>query len=156
MKKEPAISLLLKSALLDPSHKNLRIIAGDIVKELCFLPLAIDQAGAAIAGGLCPIEEYLSIYYQHHQVLLEGAVFKGASNYGHSVYGTWDVTFTEMVARAAGEHDPLVAQAASMAIFLLQIFSFFHCEGITEEIFRQAAEAPRQATDNDLITLDNA
>src|ERR1700733_10828187 len=49
MEEEDAISLLLKAAFLDDTSEELRQASMPIVKELCFLPLAVDQAGAAIA-----------------------------------------------------------------------------------------------------------
>jgi tetratricopeptide (TPR) repeat protein len=156
MEKESAVSLLLKSAFLDSSDNDLRVTSQEIVKELCSLPLAVDQAGAAIASGLCDIGEYLEMYRQHRQRLLDDPTFKGASNYGRAVYGTWDVSFVEIVARAAKEHDPLVAQGAAMAIFLLQTFSFLHCEGISEEIFCRAAEASKQNMGDSHIALGSA
>src|ERR1700729_2134221 len=53
MNQQDAISLLLKSAWLDESSPELRQAAAPIVNALCFLPLAIDQAGAAIRSGPC-------------------------------------------------------------------------------------------------------
>jgi hypothetical protein len=54
-----AISLLLKAAFVDDASDELRQALKLIVTELCFLPLAVDQAGAAIATGLC---DYLQMY----------------------------------------------------------------------------------------------
>src|ERR1700731_4476948 len=48
LEEEDAISLLLKAAYLDDTSEELRQASMPIVKELCFLPLAVDQAGAAI------------------------------------------------------------------------------------------------------------
>lgn len=152
MDKESSISLLLNSALLDPYNEELREESEKIAKELWFLPLAVDQAGAAIASGFCSIWQYREMYRQHHQVLLEDdAQFKGASNYGRAVYGTWDVSFDAIKARIARQPNSDEAQVASMAIFILQIFSFFHHEGVTEEIFCQAAE---NRNNDDIITKD--
>jgi Tetratricopeptide repeat len=152
MEKESAISLLLS---LDSSNIDLRTTAEKIVAELCFLPLAVDQAGAAIASGLCHIGEFLGMYHQHHQRFLDDSTFKGASDYGHAVYGTWDVSFTEIQARAAELANSVEAQAAATAIFILQMFSFLHFEGITEEIFHQAAEASSMTTSNSDIALND-
>jgi tetratricopeptide (TPR) repeat protein len=142
----------LKCASLDTSNIDLRTTAEKIVTELWFLPLAVDQAGAAITSGLCDIGEYLEMYHQHHQRLLDDSTFEGASNYGKAVYGTWDVSFTEISARADREINSYEAKAAAMAIFILQIFSFFHFQGISEEIFRRAAQ--NTAGDNDATLGD--
>jgi hypothetical protein len=70
------------------------------VDELYGLPLAVDQAGAAIASGLCQIGEYFEMHCRHHQILLDDPTFKSASNYGQAVYEEWDVSFTEIASRA--------------------------------------------------------
>jgi hypothetical protein len=157
MEKESAILLLLKSAFLDSSDSNLQAMAEKIVDKLHCLPLAVDQAGAAIAGGLCRIGEYLGMYCRHHQILLDDPTFKGASDYGRAVYGTWDVSFTEIASRADQNPHSVEAQAAAMAIFTIQMFSFFHFQGITEEIFQQAAVAQTKigALDDQVASLSS-
>src|SRR5580698_4788765 len=65
MDEEEAISLLLKAAFLDVSSDELREVSRPIVKELRSLPLAVDQAGAAIASGFCNIHNYLQMYTKH-------------------------------------------------------------------------------------------
>src|SRR3984893_19134796 len=62
MVEEDAISLLLKAASLDNTSEKLRQASKPIVKELCFLPLAVDQAGAAIACDLCDMNDSLQMY----------------------------------------------------------------------------------------------
>ena len=49
MEENDAIELLLRASCLDLSSKEFQAEASKIVKELCCLPLAIDQAGAYIA-----------------------------------------------------------------------------------------------------------
>ena len=141
MDEEDAISLLLKSAFLDGSRTELREAARPIVKELLFLPLAVDQAGASIANGLCYIDDYLQTYSQHRQKLLDDPKFKGASNYDRTAYGTWNLSLTAIKAQ--------MTEAAEAAISILQIFSFFHHENITEEIMKRAAEASQTPSDDD-------
>ena len=99
MDEEDAISLLLKSASLDGSRTELREAARPIAEELLFLPLAVHQAGASIASGLCHINDYLRIYSQHRQKLLADPTFKGASNYGRTVHGTRDLSLTAINAQ---------------------------------------------------------
>ena len=141
MDEEDAISLLLKSAFLDESRTELREAAKPIVKELMFLPLAVDQAGASIASGPCYIDDYLKMYSQHRQKLLDDATFKGASNYDRTAYGTWNVSLAAIKAQKT--------DAAEAAISILQIFSFFHHENISEEILKRAAEASKTQSDDD-------
>ena len=59
--------------------------------------------------------------------------FKGASNYGLAVYGTWDISFTAIKKRRT--------RAAETAILISQIFAFCHHANIAEEIIKRAAEA---------------
>ena len=141
MDEEDAISLLLKSASLDGSRTELREAARPIVKELLFLPLAVDQAGASIANGPCHIDDYLWMYSQHRQELLDDRTFKGASNYDRTAYGTWNLSLTAIKAQ--------MTEAAEAAVSILQIFSFFHHENITEEIMKRAAEASQTPSDDD-------
>ena len=139
MEVQEAISLLLKAACLDESAESLRHASQPVVAELCCLPLAVDQAGAYIASGLCELGEYLGKYQQHHHDLLAHPSFRGASNYGQAVYGTWDLSFQAIAARAAGQENIKNVQAAKSAILLLQIFSSLHHESISKEIFQRAA-----------------
>jgi tetratricopeptide (TPR) repeat protein len=141
MEKKDAISLLLKAAFLDDTSEELRQVSKPIVRELCFLPLAVDQAGAAIACGLCDMENYLEMYSECRQTLLAHPSFEGASNYGRAVYATWEMSFLALEAKAAKGKSEVDAQAAESAIAILQTFAFFHFDGISEDIFRRAAEA---------------
>src|SRR5437016_2263106 len=146
MEKDDAISLLLKAACLDWSSNDLRRLSEPIVTELCCLPLAVDQAGAAIASGLCDICSYLQMYSKHRLTLMDYPSFQGASNYGRAVYGTWNLSFTALEAKATGKYNPKDVRAAESAILILQTFAFLHHENISEEIFLRAAEAQSRAT----------
>jgi tetratricopeptide (TPR) repeat protein len=138
MEEHDAIELLLKASLLDPDKIDFQADALEIVKELCYLPLAIDQAGAYIASGVTTIGEYLAKYSDHRKTLLSHSEFTGASKYNRSVYGTWELSYKEIQKRAESD-DSHKANAANSAMLLLQLFPFFHHEGITEEIFSYAA-----------------
>src|SRR5882762_1701473 len=133
MEEEEAVSLLLKSSLVDECCTELREAARPIVRELCCLPLALDQAGATIRSGLCNIDDYLLRYFQHRRELLTEPAFEGASNYGRAVYGTWDLSFEAI--------HVMGTRAAESAVFILQTFAFCHHEGISKEIIKRAAEA---------------
>jgi len=110
---------------LDGCSTELREAARPIVKELCYLPLALDQAGAAIRSGLCNIDDYLYRYSQHRRELLADPTFEGASNYGCAVYGTWDLSFGAIHVMSTG--------ASESAIFVLQTLAFCHHEHIAED-----------------------
>ena len=65
MQQDDAIELLLKASYLGPSSMEFQAKASEIVKELCCLPLAIDQAGSYIASGATSIGDYLAKYSEH-------------------------------------------------------------------------------------------
>jgi len=138
MEESDAIELLLKASYLDPSSMEFQAEACKIVKEFFCLPLAIDQAGAYIASGATTIGDYLGKYSDHRKTLLSHSEFTGASKYNRSVYGTWELSYKEIQKRAQSD-DPHRANAANSAMLLLNLFPFFHHEGITEEIFSYAA-----------------
>ena len=139
MEEDDAILLLLKAACLDTSKSGLKAEASRIVKELVYMPLAIDQAGAYIASGATNIRDYLSKYYQHRETLLSHSEFKGASKYNRTVYGTWELSYQEIQRRA--ESDDLdKAKAAQSAMLILGLFVFFHYDNIMKDIFSYAAQ----------------
>ena len=70
MEENDAIELLLKASFLDPCSMKFQNEASKIVKELCCLPLAIDQAGAYIGSGATSIGDYLEKYFEHTKTLL--------------------------------------------------------------------------------------
>jgi len=138
MEEADAIELLLKASFLDTHSIELQVQASKIVKELFHLPLAIDQAGAYIASGATTIGDYLAKYSEHRKTLLLSSHFTGASKYSKTVYATWELSYKEIQIRAKSD-DPHRANAANSAILLLELFPFFHYEGITEDIFLYAA-----------------
>lgn len=92
MNEDDATSLLLQWVTPDHQTADAKQRAASIVKELCYLPLAVDQAGAAIKSGLCTIVTYLPLYKSHRKRLMTFRSFNGASSYGHGVYATWELS----------------------------------------------------------------
>ena len=125
MKENDAIELLLKSSCLDTSRMDFQADALRIVKELCCLPLAIDQAGAYIACGVTSIRNYLANYFEHQKTLLSHSEFIGASKYKKTVYETWELSYKEIQQRAQSD-DCDKANSANSAMLLLELFPFFH------------------------------
>jgi tetratricopeptide (TPR) repeat protein len=133
METEDAITLILKTTgTQNLSDKPTREIAKSVVLTLGCLALAIDQAGAVIRKGLCSMEEYCEIYSRHRKELLSQKAAQGRGDYEYTVYTTWEISL-RMIEEKGGE-------AARDAIELLQIFSFLHHDGISEEIFHRAWE----------------
>ena len=139
MEEADAITLLLRASHLEPLPEHLEI-SEKIVNELCYIPLAINHAGAYIEAGKCDIDQYLKQFAVHRQALMSDTSFKGASKYNKTVYGTWDLSFKEIEKRARGCSTPEHAQAAQAAILILQICAFYHYANISKDIFRAAAE----------------
>ena len=123
MTEEQAISLLLKSAMLDESSTDFIPYSRAIVKELCYLPLAVDQAGAAIARRLCSIYDYLERYTKSRKELLALSNFQGASNYGLEVNTTFEVSHKAIRDCTSGASDLMTPQAAKIALSILGIFA---------------------------------
>ena len=138
MEERDAIGLLLKASCLKSPGSDIEIQASKIVKELFCFPLAIDQAGSYIASGATTIGDYLAKYSEHRKILLRHSEFTGASKYNKTVYETWELSYKEIQQRAKST-DSDKAKAANSAMLLLELFPFFHHEGITEEIFSYAA-----------------
>ena len=138
MKERDAIELILKASCVQLSVSDVQIQASKIVTKLFCFPLAIDQAGAYIASGATTIGDYLAKYSEHQKTLLSHSEFTGASRYNKTVYDTWELSYKEIQKRANCDNS-FMANAANSAMLLLELFPFFHHEGITEEIFSYAA-----------------
>lgn len=147
MEEEEALSLLLSATRIsDPSNET-KLQATEIIRELCCVPLAVDQAGCAIASGFYGIHEYIDIYSSHRSELLEDPSFRGASKYGKCVYGTWDISLHAIKARATESEN------AKAAIAILQTFAFLHHQNITEEIFERAADSWPETSSGEKLSL---
>jgi tetratricopeptide (TPR) repeat protein len=138
---DAAVELFIKSANLKLGNLSSaeQGYVGAIVRELCCLALAVDQAASSIATGICRIDEYLDLYKRRRLQLMDDSLFNGSSNYGHAVYTSWDISFAELEHRASASLSDSASYKA--AILILRLFSFFHFDGIHEEIFSRAAEA---------------
>ncbi|KAJ7892632.1 P-loop containing nucleoside triphosphate hydrolase protein [Mycena leptocephala] len=122
MEETDAVALLLKSAAQEPSSANEKI-AAEIVKEMCYLPLAIVQAGAFISQSGA-LDRYLDLYMKNQARLLSEKPRQTHDDYACTVYTTWQMSFNKL------------SQPAAM---FLQLCSFLHRDGISEEIFSRAA-----------------
>lgn len=137
MKEGEAIFLLSKVALIaDPSDETqarLKLI----VNELGLVPLAIHHAGTAIASGFCNEHDYLEIFRQHPLRLLVHPSFKGASQYNLNLIAAWETSLVAIEGSTVTEKDRLL----NSALHVFRIFSFFHPNGIMEDIFRRASSS---------------
>ncbi|KAJ7073847.1 P-loop containing nucleoside triphosphate hydrolase protein [Mycena amicta] len=124
-----AILLLNRAGVEIEMHENKKN-ADAIAKELHCFPLAIIQAGAFI--GKSPhlrenISKYIQLYQKNKAALLSEKPVQSSADYDGTVYTTWKMSFAQL-----SQVEPLAAQ-------FLQLCSFIHWEGITEDIFQRAS-----------------
>ncbi|KAJ7452292.1 P-loop containing nucleoside triphosphate hydrolase protein, partial [Mycena latifolia] len=134
---EEATDLLLSAARYDVTEDNNRDLGKRIVQKLHCFPLAVAQAGAFISSSRS-LQKYLNLYESTRSRIQLLDQQPPQSEYGWSVYTTWQISF-QKISRPARE--------------LLQLCSFIHHDGITEELFRQAASyeiTPNGPTEADL------
>src|SRR6266550_4805259 len=123
MGEEEALSLLFKSAKMNDASEKMQTLAKQLISKLGGIPLAIDQAGAYMMACNCPLEDYLELYVNNHCQLMSNPFFKGASDYGSSTYGTWEISMKEIEARGAKGRGYEV-NAAKYAITLFKLMAF--------------------------------
>ncbi|KAJ7060474.1 hypothetical protein C8F01DRAFT_1292902 [Mycena amicta] len=114
------------------AKKHAAMIAKSLTffQELHCFPLAIVQAGAFI--GKSPrlkqnIFRYLQLYQKNKAELLSEEPAQSTEDYNETVYTTWRISFDQL-----SQVEPLAAQ-------FLQLCSFIHFEGISEDIFERAS-----------------
>ncbi|KAJ7916511.1 hypothetical protein B0H13DRAFT_2448673 [Mycena leptocephala] len=118
-----AVELLLNSAAEDLTPEN-KVTAAPIVEVLCYLPLAIIQAGAFISKS-GDLAGYLALYNENQARLLSEKPDQLHDGYARTVYTTWQISFEQLSIPAAT---------------FLQLCSFLHHEGISEDLFRNASK----------------
>ena len=128
---DDAITLLLRTAAIEESCQSSRQAASSVVETLGLLALAIVQAGAFIREKLCTLDEYCSEYLRRRQELLHHRPKQAAHDYAFTAYTTWEISTTTI--------RKMTEQTADTALWLLQIFSLWHWEGISEVIFEEAS-----------------
>ena len=142
MSETEAVTLMLKTAgACDLSSQSIRETARPVVLTLGCLALAITQAGAVIRQGRCAMGEYCTLYARRRKELLSQKAIQGGEDYRYTVYTTWEVS-RQMIEEWSSE-------AGQDALGLLQMFSFLHHEGISDEIFSQACHTLRMNRQSD-------
>ncbi|KAJ7061315.1 hypothetical protein C8F01DRAFT_1231199 [Mycena amicta] len=147
---DDAVLLLLNRAGVELLRNENKMHAVQIVQifklELHCFPLAIVQAGAFISKSSPlrqDISKYIPLYQGNKATLLSRKPEQSHGDYQWTVYTTWQISF-----------DQLRPQAAQF----LQLCSFIHFEGITEDIFQRASEyiPGNEPLDPSLDTLQTA
>ena len=144
---DEAVTLMLKTAgIRDRSSQSMRETARPVVLTLGCLALAITQAGAVIRQGRCRMGEYCTLYARRRKELLSQKAIQGGDDYRYTVYTTWEVS-RQMI-------EEMSSEAGQDALELLQVCSFLHYEGISEEIFSQAYHTLRNKRQSDWILFN--
>ncbi|KAJ7330332.1 hypothetical protein DFH08DRAFT_709075 [Mycena albidolilacea] len=121
MEEKDAVALLLKSAA-QVATIHTEQVAMEIA--LHYLPLAIVQAGAFILNSQ-DLSGYLALYAKNQARLLSKKAAQSHDNYAWTVYTTWQMSFDQL---------------RPVAAMFLQLCSFFHYNGISEQIFSYASK----------------
>ncbi|KAH8799506.1 hypothetical protein DL96DRAFT_1780444 [Flagelloscypha sp. PMI_526] len=119
---EDAIELLLRRVDVQGSSE-IQELALKIVHELGYLALAINQARAFLASGLCTLDEYLPIYTKNRKTLMEDKSIQTTDDYEYTVYTTWTISFNKL---------------SPNAMHLFELLCYMHHESIPCRLFEEA------------------
>ncbi|KAH8806707.1 hypothetical protein DL96DRAFT_1764564 [Flagelloscypha sp. PMI_526] len=119
---DDAVELLLRGVAAERTPETYEI-ATEIVQTLGCLALAVNQARGFLAQDICTLSEYLHIYMENRQTLLEDKLIQSTDDYRHTVYTTWTMSFNKL---------------SSLATELLEFLCFMHHESIPSRIFEDA------------------
>ncbi|KAJ7798078.1 hypothetical protein B0H13DRAFT_2245226 [Mycena leptocephala] len=122
MQETEAVDLLLKDCQGMWSIHSFILSNPALAKALSYFPLAIVQAGAFILES-GTLNTYLELFMKNRARLLSEKPAQTHDDYSWTVYTTWKMSFDKLTLPAA---------------MLLQLCSFLHREGISEEIFSRA------------------
>ncbi|KAH8822495.1 hypothetical protein DL96DRAFT_1819964 [Flagelloscypha sp. PMI_526] len=119
---EDARELLLRGVDVQRSAE-IQELALEIVHGLGYLALAVNQARAFLATGLCTPAEYFPLYMEYHKALMEDKSIQTTDDYEYTVYTTWTISFNKLTPDAAQ---------------LFELLSYMHHESIPCRLFEAA------------------
>ncbi|TFK96986.1 hypothetical protein BDV98DRAFT_658852 [Pterulicium gracile] len=133
LSEEESIKLLAKTACLsEEAVVRDRNLIAMLVKELCYLPLAVVQAGTCISKSGWPVHLYLKKFHSLQALLLDGrndtVEATAIDDYPLHLYTTWKLSYDILPERAQA---------------LLWLCSYLHHTGITEQLFHNALKVKR-------------
>jgi tetratricopeptide (TPR) repeat protein len=127
---DDALRLLLRQARRDRTTPDITQAveneAKEIVKELGYLPLAIEQAAGYIRESLYGLTGFLSIYRSNRAHILRRV---GPPSYQESVWTSWNMSFIKLRELSPG------------SLELLNLFAFLNPDGISIEFLQAGKEA---------------
>ncbi|KAI0852479.1 FabD/lysophospholipase-like protein [Daldinia vernicosa] len=133
-----ALELLLSSAQLTEVDEKARRGAERLVKSLGYLPLAIEQAAATLRMEQWEVTEYEAALETQNDDLLKKPDIDHGSFVRRAVHASFDVTYKVLNKQAHEASDETKAQAAKYALQLLNLFCFYHNEGLMGSILKRA------------------
>ena len=119
-----SIDLFLSLAKVDTSSESSQQ-AAEIVKELGYLPLAINQAAAYVRQVTGDLVTYFQEYCQNRRDIYKWPF--NSRDYPHSVSTTWSMSFK------------VLRDGHQQAIWLLQLFAFLNPDGILIPFLQKGA-----------------
>ncbi|KAL8712638.1 MAG: hypothetical protein Q9220_003169 [cf. Caloplaca sp. 1 TL-2023] len=147
LEEEAASDLVLRSACEPSPWKSSALVsAAKIAEKLCFLPLALIQAGKAVMKRLCTLETYLDFYERSWQRIRRA---RSGSRDGHgkdemfnmNVYSSYEILFRGL--------ETTDAIATRDAVELLKMFSFLSNEDIRLDFLMAAVKHPHLKAEHD-------
>ena len=101
------------------------------MRALGHLAIAIEKAGAVIRESRCGMKDYLARHHQRGQGTFNEKSNETIDNPLSEVHKSWEGSLQTM--------KEIFGQAGQDAIDLLHVFSFFHYNGISEEILERSS-----------------
>ena len=138
--REDAVAFLLKR-----TGQQDEAAAGELAKELGYLPLALEQAAAYMEAYGLSISDYLPVFRQRHRELLRRV--RPSQEYPDTVATTWEISFQRL------------QQDSPVAADLLNLCAFLAPDDIPRELLAQGAEhLPKRLAQavNDPVALNAA
>jgi len=128
---DDAIKLLLECSCKGHEDDQ-RTNALDIVQELGYLPLAIDQAGCYISTENITYPQYLRLYNDRRKKVLEYKPKRSLLSHEHTVLTTWEISYT------------YIEKRSPIAVRLLNLFSFFDNTHISLDVMNKGCRTKKR------------
>lgn len=139
MEPSEAAELFIRCAKLK-NNSQAGIEAEIVVKELGYLALAVTLAGSYVS--MTPrlssdLKQFLPEYRQRRKALLSQKPKRLIHQYGESVLGTWEISFSA------------IERQSQEASRLLTLLAFLHFDDILQDLFSRAMDSQERARGKD-------
>ncbi|KAI0842839.1 FabD/lysophospholipase-like protein [Hypoxylon sp. FL0890] len=152
MSEADAVELILSGAQLEEDDANMREEAVKLAASLEYLPLALEQAATTLRMQRYKISEYAKLLEdRRHNLLKNKSDSDDTPLVLQAVHASFDVTYKVLNTQAHESSNKSEAEAARYALQLLNLFSFYHNEGLMGGILKRAVEnCPEDRRKDDL------